>query len=98
MIQSQVASKLEYESKKAGTYRCTMNAEDGPLVPEVYTESMIDFKYPNNLPSFQESGDSQDPQSFIFGFRERLRLQGASNSVMCRVFTICLAEKHGNGT
>lgn len=48
MIQSRVASKLEeYESKKAGTYRHTMNAEDGPLAPEVYTESMIDFKYPS---------------------------------------------------
>ncbi|XP_078153001.1 uncharacterized protein LOC144548163 [Carex rostrata] len=91
MIQVRVAAKLEeYELKKSGRYTYTMNEEDGPLAPRVYAESMVDFKYPNHLPSFRGSGDSQDPQSFIFGFRERLRLQGASDSVMCRVFTTCL--------
>lgn len=70
MIQAHVTAKIEeYVSKKIGTYTCTMNAEDRPLAPEVYKESMINFKYPNHLPSFQESGDSHDPQSFIFGFR-----------------------------
>lgn len=81
----------EYESKKIGTYTCTMNVEDGPLAPEVYKESMINFKYPNHLPSIQGSGDSQDPQSFIFGFGEWLCLTGTSDLVMCQVFTICLA-------
>ncbi|XP_078170108.1 uncharacterized protein LOC144564380 [Carex rostrata] len=68
-----------------------MGLEEGPLSAEIYAESLVDFKCPANLPVFRGSGDNQDPRSFMFGFRERLRLVGATDTTMCRVFTFCLA-------
>lgn len=82
----------EYELVKANARNRPLELEDGPLSAEIYAESMVDFKCPNNLLSFRGSGDSQDPRSFMFGFRERLRLIGATDTMMCRVF-FCLSRE-----
>lgn len=59
MIQACINAKMdEYELTKANNRTRHMGLEEGPLSAEIYMESMVDFKCPNNLPSFRGSGDS----------------------------------------
>lgn len=91
LIQAWLTAKIsEMESQKTGTYSHPMGIKDGPLSPNIYRALMANFKYPTTLPSFRGSGDAQDPHNFIYGFLERLRLLGATDAIMCRVFTTCL--------
>lgn len=91
LISKGVAEKLaELELEKVGGHPMILSLTEGPLALEIYKVSMEDFKYPNSLPSFRGSGDTQDPQNFVYGFYERLRLHGVSDAIICRVFTICL--------
>ena len=94
LIQTRLAAKLaQIESQKADAYSRPMGIKDGPLSREIYRRSMTDFKYPTTLPSFRGSGDTQDPHNFVYGFLERLRLLGATDAIMCRVFTTCLTDE-----
>ena len=70
MIRKIVIERMaEMESKRAGTYNRSLDAEDGPLAPEIYEASMVNFHLPD-LPKFRGSGDTQDPQTFVHGLRE----------------------------
>jgi Retrotransposon gag protein len=39
---------------------------------------------------FKEREDQKDVEPFIYDFRERLSLLGASDDVICRIFLTCL--------
>jgi hypothetical protein len=92
LVRKGVAEKMaEMEQEKSGTGPRSLSLTEGPLAPEIYQAAMTDFKFPTTLPLFRGSGDTQDPQNFVYGFLERLRLQGASDAITCRVFTTCLS-------
>jgi hypothetical protein len=73
----------------ASLKRGLLDIDDSPLVDAIYTEAMPTFSF-STLDTFKGSDDSQDPETFVFGFREKLRVLGISDSIMCRLFTICL--------
>lgn len=90
IIRKGVVEKMtEIDSKRTSTYSRPLCINDGPLASEIYDAVMVDFK-PESLLNFLGSRDSQDPQHFVYGLLERLRLQGATDAIMCRVFTTCL--------
>lgn len=70
-----------------------MGIENELLSASIYGVSMADFKYPTTLSNFQGNMDTQDPQIFVYGFFERLRLLKATDVIMCRVFTTSLTGK-----
>jgi hypothetical protein len=64
---------------------------DGPLIPELYGTTIP----PNaDIPSLGNFGSSKscfsDPKAFLVSFRERQRLMGFGDSVLCRLFPTCL--------
>jgi hypothetical protein len=63
--------------------------DDSPLTDNIFTEAMLTFKL-WTLDTFKGSDNSQDPGTFIFSFREKIRVLGVSNAIMCRLFTVCL--------
>jgi Retrotransposon gag protein len=65
----------------------------GPFSPEMYQLTLHDFKIPPLLDTFKGSDDKKDPESFIHNFHELLGLLGASDGIICRVFSICLTEE-----
>lgn len=92
MIERKVEEKVAaMEKLKPGGHSQPIGLGDGPLSTRIYKESVGDFKYPATLPSFRGSKDSQDPRNFVAGFVERLSLMGATDAMLCRVFTTCLA-------
>ena len=66
-----------------------LDIDNGPLAPEIYSAPDSDVKTPQ-LDSFKGASDARDPESFVYGFRERMRLAQASDAVMCRLFCTCL--------
>ena len=62
-------------------------SKQGPFVPEIYAAPESDIKAPN-FDSFTGASDSRDARSFIYAFRERMRMRNAPDAVMCRLFSI----------
>src|SRR5664279_3910716 len=92
MVRKGVARELaEMNVGKSKRRDPRLGMDEGPLSKRIYRASMADFKYPTTLPSFRGSGDIQDPQNFVHSFQERLRLLGATDPIMCRIFTTCLS-------
>jgi Retrotransposon gag protein len=60
-----------------------------PLSPEIYQLTLHDFKISPSLDTFKGSDDQKDPESFIHGFHEWLSLLGASDGIICWVFSTC---------
>ena len=69
-----------------------LDADKGPLAPEIYLAPDSDIRIPQ-LDNFKGASDNRDPESFIYGFRERMRLVRASDEVMCRTFCTCLTSE-----
>jgi hypothetical protein len=66
-----------------------LNVDDSPLAENIYAKAMSTFNF-LTLDNFKGSDDSQDPETFVFGFQEKLRVLGVSDAIMCRLFTVCL--------
>ena len=77
------------EKEKSKSVCSFLDADRGPLAPEIYLAPDSDVKIPQ-LDSFKGASDNRDPESFIYGFRERMRLVRAPDEVMCRTFCTCL--------
>jgi hypothetical protein len=73
----------------AGLKRGHLNVDDSPLAENIYAEAMPTFNF-STLDKFKGSDDSQDPETFLFGFREELRVLGVSDAIICRLFMVCL--------
>jgi Retrotransposon gag protein len=56
----------------------------------MYQLTLHDFKIPLSLETFKGSNDQKDVESFIHDFHERLSLLGATDGIMCRIFSTCL--------
>jgi len=92
MVRKGVAHELAEMNVGKGKRRDPhLGVDEGPLSKHIYRASMADFKYPTTLPNFRGSGDIQDPHNFVHSFQERLRLLGATDPIMCRIFTTCLS-------
>jgi hypothetical protein len=72
-----------------GLKRGFLNVDDCPLVENIYAEAMPNFNF-STLDNFKGSDDNQDLETFIFGFREKLRVLGVSDTIMCRLLTVYL--------
>jgi hypothetical protein len=74
-----------------------LNVDDSPLAENIYAEAMLTFNF-STLDNFKGSDDSQDPETFVFGFQEKIRVLEVSDTIMCRLLTVCLRAKLGSGT
>ena len=88
MIDEGVNRRIQ-EREKGKSVCSFLDADRGPLAPEIYLAPDSDIRIPQ-LDSFKGTSDNRDPESFIYGFRERMRLVRASDEVMCRTFCTCL--------
>ena len=88
MIDEGVRRQIQ-EKERSKSVCSFLDADKGPLAPEIYLAPESNFKIPQ-LDSFKGASDSRDPESFIYGFRERMRLVRASDEDMCRTFCTCL--------
>ena len=95
MLQQLIANGVQQQLQQANmTSRGipSFSQHVGPLAPAIYAAVDADLKVPN-LETFRGSSDTRDPESFIFSFREKMRLANASDPAMCRVFTTCLTDE-----
>jgi hypothetical protein len=69
-----------------GLKRELLNVDDSPLADNIFVDT---FNF-STLDTFKGSNDSQDSETFIFGFREKLRVLGVSDVIMCHLFTVYL--------
>ena len=67
-------------------------SKQGPFVPEIYAAPESDIKTPN-FDSFTGASDSRDAGSFIYAFRERMRMRNAPDAVMCRLFSTLISRE-----
>ena len=88
MIDEGVNRRIQ-EREKGKSVCSFLDADKGPLAPEIYLAPDSDIRIPQ-LDSFKGTSDNRDSESFIYGFRERMRLVRASDEVMCRTFCTCL--------
>jgi Retrotransposon gag protein len=65
------------------------NVNDSPLAENIYVEAMSTFNF-SILDNFKGSDNSLDLETFIFGFREKLRVLEVSDAIMCWLFIVCL--------
>jgi hypothetical protein len=73
----------------AGLKHEFLNVDDSPLAENIYAEAMPTFNF-LTLDNFKDNDDSRDPETFVFGFREKLRVLEVSDAIMYRLFTVCL--------
>jgi hypothetical protein len=76
----------------AGLKRGFLNVDDSPLAENIYAEVMLTFNF-LTLDNFKGNDNSQDPETFVFGFREKIRVFEVSDAIMCHLLTICLQVK-----
>jgi hypothetical protein len=87
-IECLVQEGLNKRLATPGGLKCSLlTTDDSPLADAIFVEAMPSFNF-STLDIFKGSDDSQDPETFVFGFREILRVLGVSDAIMFSLFTV----------